>query len=58
MIFFPEYTTHNSRGDERVPYLKCGKWYLDDEQLSLTRLGILCKIDEEELLMLRLTYGG
>ena len=58
MIYFPEYTLCNECGTEMVPQLKNGKWYIGSEHVSLTRLGILCKIDEEELILLKLTYGG
>jgi hypothetical protein len=64
MIYFPEYTFYNSAGSEVVPYVKNRKWHIGSrdspfsEQISLTTLGILCKIDEEELTMLKLTYGG
>jgi len=59
MIYFPEYMAEpNEDGYVIVPYLKNGKWYLGSEHISLTRLGIVCKIPEEELILLKLTYGG
>jgi hypothetical protein len=58
MIYFPEYVLFNSCGTISVPQFKNGKWYIGSEHVSLTRLGILCKIDEEELILLKLTYGG
>jgi hypothetical protein len=41
-----------------TPHYKNGKWYIGSEHVSLTRLGILCKIDKQELTLLKLTYGG
>ena len=59
MIYFPEYYVGpDSGGYVTYPHYKDGKWYIGSEHVSLTRLGILCKIDEEELILLKLTYGG
>ena len=58
MIYFPEYMIHDSKGNEVVPYLKNGKWYIYDNRVPMDVLGIMCHIDEEELIMLKLTYGG
>ena len=58
MIFFEEYLTHDSTGGEVVPYFSSGKWYLGFDRITLTELGRKCNIEETELTMLKLTYGG
>ncbi len=59
IIYFDEYMRHDSIGSEVHPYYdpvdKC--WYDSDYKLTLTDLGNLYKIDEEELIVLALTYG-
>lgn len=59
MIYFPEYQLGpDYNGHTITPHLKNGEWYIGSEHVSLTRLGILCKIDKQELTLLKLTYGG
>jgi hypothetical protein len=57
MIYFPEYTIVHPATGEVVPRLQNKKWYIGSEEVTLRELGEICDIDEEELSMLRLTYG-
>lgn len=59
VYYFTEYMRHDSVGNEVHPYYdpKNKAWYDDSYKLTLTDLGILYKIDREELTLLALTYG-
>jgi hypothetical protein len=58
MIYFPEYAIIDGGWFINSPYLKCGKWYLHNTEYSLIELGKICKISEDELIILKLKYGG
>jgi hypothetical protein len=57
MLEFPQYSIKNLHGDEFIPYFKNGQWYLMGDEVKLETIGKLCKLDEEELTYLCLTYG-
>jgi hypothetical protein len=58
MIYFPEYSIIDGDCIIKSPYTKGGKWYFHNTQYSLTELGKICKIPEDELIILKLKYGG
>ena len=59
IIYFKEYS-YNIGGVEKNPHFvpSSGKWFVGLVEVPLAHLSPLFGLDEEELVMLRLTYGG
>jgi hypothetical protein len=59
VLYFDEYMRHDSTGSEIHPYYDPVEksWYDDTYKLTLKDLGKLYDIDEDELVVLALTYG-
>jgi len=72
MIYFPEYC-YEHEGTFFTPYVHCGKWgmsvrgkniqtgkeiQVSGTDSSIEYVGRLCKIPEEDILMLKLTYSS
>ena len=55
-----EYTFTGLTGNEYHPFIKDGKWYVSPMAgpVSFFDVVYLCKIPDEEALMMRLKYGG
>jgi hypothetical protein len=52
------YTTLNGTKISPVFSPLSNQWYIGSRAITLTELGELCKISEQDLLALKLTYGG
>jgi len=59
VLYFKEYTYHNADGSKVHPYFssKTGRWILDGITYAFSEIGEICGIPEDELIILRLTYG-
>lgn len=59
ILYFTEYQFPADTGINFSPYMEGGKWYIPGrlEPASLTEVGRLCNIDEQELNFLKLKYG-
>ena len=53
-----EYTYTALTGNKYRPFVFKGKWYIGSMQVSLSELSLLLNLDEAEMIMLRLKYGG
>jgi len=58
MIYFPEYTIHDSMGNEITPYRKHGYWCAQGIRYTFAAFAKKFKIDVDEQIILKLTYGG
>ena len=57
--YLKAYTYTGLSGQTYHPYFKGGKWYICDYEVGFFHLAALLQIeDEEELTILRLTYGA
>lgn len=60
ILYFTEYIYKSEDGEQYSPYMEGGKWYLpgfQDNPVTLTDVGRLCNIGEQELNFLKLKYG-
>ena len=59
ILYFTEYSFIANDGKSYSPYMEDGKWHIPgtDTPTSLTEVGHLCNIDEQELNFLKLKYG-
>jgi hypothetical protein len=57
MVQFPQYAIESANGVEFIPYFKNGQWYINGDEITLATLSRICKIPEDEVILLCLAYG-
>ena len=57
-VFLPYYPYRGISGTMYCACFRKDKWFLGSAEVTLTELGKLCNIPEEELILLKLKYGG
>ena len=60
ILYFTEYVYYLESGAQVSPYMENGEWFMPgiNAPVSLTDIGKLYNIDEQELNYLKLKYGG
>lgn len=58
VLLFQQYRAVNGLGS--IPWFdqRTKEWSVDGRLVSLREMGVLCSLDEVELVMLRLKYGA